>query len=359
MVARNGNEHERSQKFDPQYEPLRDEDALNLNDEEVDGAVWFMYPTRATFNVDAEERNEDGTVQRSSRHHRGRSSSEIQYKWKSIDNRKGRHPLEINNASADVGDKPSATSFAGILEGIQRMATSISLDISYLGALAMTVACVFLVDNAILSVLPYAKPDFQPPGWVTTLEGVLTLVGCSLFLTSSSVSFVEAVNQDQRGCFGWSQEPSTTATSSGALESDSPTLIADWSKISRRNSITNLLWCNEDRCNGNGETSPLVPKHDADNRGASWRFLPLVDELRNHFLYDLGFIACSILLLSSAVYCASAAAALGTILTSGSIICWIRIPQFIASLGFISASALFMIETQEEWWRPQFNAIGW
>ena len=356
---------ERRHSFNPQHEPFRDEDAVQLDDDEVDGAVWFMHPTRASFDVYAERAsNRDGHDPREDQEDgsqsRDRSSSDVQYKWTSRDNRKGRHPLQITGPLAShVGRMPSATSLAGILDGIRRTASTLSSDVSYIGATAMTAACVFLVTNSILSFLPYANPSFQPPEWITTLEGVLTLVGCVLFLTSSSMSFIEAVNQDQRGSFGWKQESSNQSDSSHAVESEGTTLVPDWCKMSRRNSIANLFRGSNNQDDMNGERTALLGKHDCDSRAPSWRFFPSMHEIRNHLLYDIGFLACSILLISSAIYCACAAAALITILTTGDIIPWIRLPQVIASLGFMASSALFMVETQEEWWRPQYNAIGW
>lgn len=371
MVARRNRNHssgdndERRNSFDPQYEPFKDENGVELDHDEVDGSVSFMNPTRATYDVDPkrasrDDNNQQNGYQDSNRQHRDRSYSDVQYKWTSRDNRKGRHPLQISGPSAmKISSLPSATSFSGILKGLQRMVTCLSSDVSYLGAIAMTAACIFLVTNAILSFLPYANPNFQPPQWITTLEGVLTLIGCALFLTSSSLGFIEAVNQDRRGCFGWKQESAVEDESSGAVESEDTTLVPDWSKIFRRNSISNLFRRDDEKSAQDGETTPLVSKPDSDQKSQSWQFFPTYDELRNHYIYDLGFLACSILLLSSEIYCASAAAALITILTSGSIIRWIRIPQFVASLGFTGSSALFMLETQEEWWWPQFSAIGW
>jgi hypothetical protein len=355
---------ERRHSFNPQYEPFRDEDAVELADE-VDGALWFMNPTRASFDIYTErgctrDGPSHGGAQQDGGQSHDRSSSDVQYKWTSRDNRKGRHPLQITGPLAShVGSTPSATSLAGILHGIRRMASTLSSDVSYIGATAMTAACVFLVTNAILSFLPYANPNFQPPGWITALEGVLTLVGCALFLTSSSISFIEAANQDQRGCFGWKHESSAQSASSEAVQSDSTTLVPDWCKISRRNSIANLFRGSNKQDEMNGDRTPLLGKHDCDNSAPSWRFFPTMQEIRHHLLYDIGFLACSVLLISSAIYCACAAAALITILTTGNIIVWIRIPQVTASLGFMASSALFMVETQEEWWRPQYNAIGW
>ena len=356
---------ERRHRFEPQHEPFRDEDAVQLDDNEVDGAVQFMNPTRASFDVFADragnrDRHYHTAGQQSRSQSRGRSSSDVQYKWTSRDNRKGRHPLQITGPlSSYVGNTPSATSLAGILDGIRRMASTLSSDVSYIGATAMTAACVFLVTNAILSLLPYANPKFQPPEWITTLEGVLTLVGCVLFLTSSSMSFIEAVNQDHRSSLGWKQESPAHSESSQSVESSCTTLVPDWCKISRRNSIANLFRGSDSHSDMNGEQTPLLGNPGEDNREPSWRFFPSVHEIRNHLLYDIGFLACGILLMSSAIYCACATAALITILTTGSIIPWIRIPQVVASIGFMASSALFMVETQEEWWRPQYNAIGW
>ena len=35
------------------------------------------------------------------------------------------------------------------------------------------------------------------------------------------------------------------------------------------------------------------------------------------------------------------------------------VPQMVASLCFIIASVIFMLEVQEKWWKPEPTALGW
>lgn len=97
----------RNEQFDPENEPFRENHALQLNDEEVNGAIWFMNPTRAMFTYlgsaeliwDGQGNDEFISRQGQAYADHSAETADIQYKWTSRNNRKGRHALVVHQSS--------------------------------------------------------------------------------------------------------------------------------------------------------------------------------------------------------------------------------------------------------------------
>ena len=245
-------------------------------------------------------------------------------------------------------------------------------DISYIIAIAYTIASAVLVANAFLSFLPYAHTSFKFPDSIYIVEGILSLIGCTLFLFSSFLTFTEAVNQNRRGCFGWKREEvwiKNTAEDEmddGVERGPVTRIVPDWdSCVHRRNNWQAQLFQKDDSEPKDGDnsremTAKYVKRHKQIKDREPWMWLPSWHELRSHFIYDVGFVSSTILLSSSILFCASAVAALVSLrFNDNEIWKWVRIPQLIAGLGFMTSSTLFMVETQTDWWRPQFRILGW
>ena len=369
----------RNHRLDAEWEPFRDNHELQLNDDEITGAISFMEPTHVQFTyLGSSERGRDS-------HGGGHSDSDIQYQWTSRNNRKGRHALMIRQTTErhveDHAPWPT-TGIAPMFKGIWRMGTCFFIwDISYIIAVVYTLASTLLVANAFLSFLPYAHPSFKPPDSIYIVEGILSLAGCTLFFVSSFLTFIEAVNQNRRGCFGWKREEvwiKNTAEDElddGVERGPVTRVVPDWDNcVHRRNGWTTLFQnhsneskkeaiaqnATSDDDNMNEMTAKYVSRHKHIKDREPWMWLPSSHEVVSHFIYDVGFVACTILLCSSILFWASAVAALTSIeVNNHEIWSWIRIPQLIAGLGFITSSTLFMVETQTDWWRPQPRVLGW
>ena len=87
----------RNEDFDPEYEPFRDNKALQLQHNKIDGALWFMNPTRAVFTWkyagNAELRADPLGTNIFDRMNKQAVSpnfhdSDVNYKWTSRNNRK-------------------------------------------------------------------------------------------------------------------------------------------------------------------------------------------------------------------------------------------------------------------------------
>lgn len=358
-------ESTRNQQFDPEYEPFRDNHALQVKDEEIDGAIWFMGPTRAIFTYlgTAEwVRDAQGSEQfisQEGQEYADSRTSDIEYKWTSRNNRKGRHALIVHQSEEHYDTPPSTTGMHSILRGLWRMGTVFSFsDITYLTAVSFTLAVTVLLVNAVLALMPYSDTTWRKPPGIYIAEGVLTVVGCCLFLISSFLSFLEAANSNRRGCFGWKRQHISyhDATDSDIEHGGSTRMVPDRRCAHRTNNFGNLF-----RKSDNSSKKLSGSKtNDSSVDQDQWRWFPTNYELWKHFIFDLGFVTCVILLLSSAVYCSAAVAALVSIvLSGGNVSRWIRIPQLVAGIGFTTCSLLFMVETQTRWLKPELRVIGW
>ena len=97
----------RNEQFRPEDEPFRTNEQLQLQPDEVNGPIWFMNPTRATFiytgtyeAVSTAEGLHDveDTHLQAQDSQRVESHSCIEYNWTSRDNRKGRHAVILRES---------------------------------------------------------------------------------------------------------------------------------------------------------------------------------------------------------------------------------------------------------------------
>jgi hypothetical protein len=95
----------------------------------------------------------------------------------------------------------------------------------------------------------------------------------------------------------------------------------------------------------------------------TWRWWPTWHALRTHHAYEIGYLACSIQGFGVTLFGWTGIALLPGVFENlggywGELgAYWII--QMIASLCFIIASVMFTLETQEKWWKPQMNVLGW
>ena len=360
----------RNENFSSEDEPFRDNGALQLNDDQINGPLWFLNPTQATFTYTGDTKfllgSEGAEYTRRRSVGEGFDASEIEYKWTARNNRKGRHALVVRQTpmgKPEYDTPPDSTSRQAVLKGLWRMLRKFSIwDTSYVIAVVFVAGCVVLVLNAFLTFMPYADPNFKPPNEIEYATAVLAVLGSALFVVSTFLSFVEAVNADRQGCFGWKLEHfSYTDASDVEVEHGSTSrVVPDERCTHHHNNHESLITNSENsRPADLNEISAILRSDTGKSEGeSSWKILPTMHELCTHYLYDLGFLACALLLCSSLVYCSTSIALLVSTLQPFNTK-WIRIPQLLAAIGFATSSVLFMIETQMYWWLPATDVLGW
>ena len=94
----------------------------------------------------------------------------------------------------------------------------------------------------------------------------------------------------------------------------------------------------------------------------AWSWYPSMQELKSHYLHQLGFLACAFQLWGASVFWISGVTALpgifpklGPVALNASY--WAM--QIIGGSGFIVSGTLFMIEAQDRWYQPKPFDLGW
>jgi len=197
-------------------EPFQSLKALELQRDRISGPLTFLNPTCACFkhNVSEEKgfnRHVDHTSRnKSPKREEEQSAANVEIKWRSRDNRKGRHALVVDPSSDPFATYLTPNTSSTLREtarGTLRMCTQFPYwDISYLIAVIFTLGSCVWVINAFFVWLPLVQPDTEFPNEILVGGGVTAFLGATIFEIGSILLMFEAVNENREGCFGWALE---------------------------------------------------------------------------------------------------------------------------------------------------------
>ncbi|MCJ1282609.1 hypothetical protein MMC26_001934 [Xylographa opegraphella] len=385
----------RNQGFLPSHEPLRENPHLNIRHELTTGPFPFLNPTRAhyihsslTHPLTGHALNPDPTtktplpdnpepttssapdVEKSSfPNSNDQLSSDIEFRWRSRDNRKGRHTLVITRAKDDSSARyiiPKCThTLREAAHGIWRMCTQFPYwDVSWLVAIVFTLGSVIWCINGCFVWLPDVAPSSEFPTEIVQGGGITAFIGATVFEIGSVLLMVEAVNDNRTGCFGWAVEQVLEEGRTRLRPSrnecchhhTNPKNFVGKGVVSKAETALSSA-SSEASANVHGD------KAAQDTREArSWQWFPSAHELKMHYLRDIGFLACSSQMFGASVFWISGFTALPGInnkMSQGLLdgIYWT--PQVVGGMGFVVSGTLFMLETQKKWYRPAFGVLGW
>ena len=198
----------RNQQFhSTSHEPFKAQRSLELQRNNTTGPVSFLNPTRAWFTIVPFKAHSfihsSRATEAIARPNQGKYigiedqqlASGVQFKWRSRDNRKGRHTLVVD-PSSDVYLKssiPQKTSTAKtVLEGIARMFSQFPYwDVSWLVATIFTLGSIVWVINAFFAFLPLVKPTSEFNNEALVAGGVSAFIGATIFEIGSVLLMVE------------------------------------------------------------------------------------------------------------------------------------------------------------------------
>nr|OQO15776.1 hypothetical protein B0A51_17387 [Rachicladosporium sp. CCFEE 5018] len=337
-------------RFQPDREPLKANLALHLDDDRVIGPLHFLNPTRARFHhTNASEKI---TIADPTRSQTSKTPG-IAYKWSSRNNRKGRHAIAISHEWSPTWRAPAATNDAKeVAKGLWRMCTTFPVwDVSYLVAIIFTLGSVVWVLNAFFVFYPDLKPESVFGGEILYGGGITAFIGATIFEIGSVLLMLEAINENRAGCFGWALEQVYEEHSDRAAV---PRLVASEKACTHHH---------VNRKNLVGKATAAEQKAD-ENQGDArgWTWWPSTQDLRTHYLHDLGFLACSSQMTGATIFWISGFTALPGIynnLSPRAVTGVYWTPQVIGGLGFVISGSLFMLETQKHWWQPAPKVLGW
>ncbi|KAK9481956.1 hypothetical protein V1527DRAFT_61578 [Lipomyces starkeyi] len=376
----------RSTKFHSfRHQPHHGHRSLRLLHSHVIGPVPCLNPTRARFSYDTSEVSPtvpsthpdhpvapamtdvkiNAALEVQQTQQPTRRARNISFEWRSRNNRKGRSLLIVHLPRNEAEDEDSrflvpqsTASLNHILRNIRLMFTYFPYwDISYLVGFLFTFGSVVWVINGFFAWLPLQDPrsDFKYEGLMGA--GITAFIGATVFEFGSVLLVLESVNANQEGCFGWAVE--------AALEGKGEEGKGDGQlKITpirdERDHHYNRNCLPEEP---NRSISPYSPTKTLDSpEPQSWQWLPSFHELRTHLVHELGFLASLSQLIGATIFWISGFTALPGINNNMSQrvldgLYWT--PQIVGGTGFIVSSALFMLETQQNWYTPAPRSLGW
>jgi len=324
----------RSKTFHPAREPGRHEAGLQLEHDSATGPLPFLNPTRAQYRHEARP--------------------DARFKWTSRNDRKGRHAIAIDQKQASAVSKhitPRPTSsFRTVACNVWRMLTYYPVwDISYDVAYIFTLGSVIWVVNAFFVYLPLVQPSTAFKNEELYGGGITAFVGATVFEIGSFLLIAEASNEGRSGCFGWAIEQALSHQ-----EEDVGEMILRPSKSHCTHPHTKRY--------GNATGLTNTSKHEQKSQQRSWVWWPSKEELRTHYIHNLGFLASVSQLLGASIFWIAGLTALPGIYNKMSnpiAIIFYWTPQVVGGLGFIISGFLFMLETQSKWWKPAPRTLGW
>jgi len=205
----------RNKSFHPSREPFQQQDAVLLHDHHLGGPFSFLNPTRAHFRHTALPSKQTSSTTGSDEEKAEPTkdeqfASDIEFKWRSRDNRKGRHALVVQASTVTSGRyiTPRPTNaLREVAKGMLCITTQYPYwDVSWLVATIFTLGSVVWVINSFFAYLPLAQPSTEFNNESLYAGGITAFIGATVFEIGSVFLMLEAMNENRSGCFGWAFE---------------------------------------------------------------------------------------------------------------------------------------------------------
>ncbi|KKZ62629.1 hypothetical protein EMCG_03039 [[Emmonsia] crescens] len=357
----------RSKTLNPDRHPFQDE---KLQVSHIRGPVSWLNPTRVIskpFSL-AHARGHPPTeaihLTEDQQCHERIVKGDVRYKWRPRDNRKGRHALVVQR-SKGLGQGahivPKRTdSLRATLRGIKRMAVQYPYwDISYVTAISFTFGSIVWVIDSFFVFLPLVQPRSEFTYEILSAGGVSAFVGATIFEVGSVFLILEAINKHDTGCFGWALEHVISEKGESLLRIYPDPNNCTHHHVNKRNLVGRggKETPNSDNSSGELEQSRTELPSSPD-----FIWFPTLRDLRTHYIFELGFLASFIQLLSATIFWISGVTALPGInnhLSENLADGVYRASQIIGGVGFTVTAVLFMLETQKNWYTPSLRTLGW
>lgn len=362
-------QHERT----GEYKPFDDDPSLKLDGSA--GSIKYFHSTAgryefiplATLPVAPSLSNEHVELTDSSTTHSSAEKTasrqnsvqdhDVSYLWRPRDNRKGRHALLLRRGLTD-DDSEDAYEFikftnspGAILHGLKVMATMFPYwDISWLLAIMFTLGSLLWIANGCLVYLPLIDPKLQVSKHATTWSA---FAASTIYLLASILLMLEAINAYKSGCFGWIIERdagaplSQTRARPGGCHHRHHLQYKGDQPLDRQSSKNQI---------------ERLDRKEQNLHAHYWEWWPSWEDLRSHYFYELGFIACAVQLVSVILFWLAKFIAIPEVSSRLSVAAmdgayWA--PEILACIGFIASCSLIMIETQSRWYIPAVAILGW
>ena len=328
----------------------------------------------------------------------GDDAKEVGIIWRSRDNRKGRNSVVIPRTSMAYPNLPSknrpvySSSFKGVGRNLFRMVFSFPYwDMAFWSGWSYTWGSVLFVMDGVWA--------WGPVGWDVKwaaeedyVVGIFFFVGALLYQLGAVMAYLEAVNDGsfhgsamKRFLEGHEEEkkqmldqkvshffghlnPMHEKKRHAEEEAEEKRMAevdpsAGWKSIHRRERPGSIYPGSKLPAPRRGGVDLGEAEEGESHEYLTWRWYPTWHALRTHHIYEIGYIACSIQLFGATLY-----SWCGLVSVPGISSKWESdatfyggywLPEIFGSCCFLSASVMFLLETQEKWWRIQPEIMGW
>ncbi|CAK4031554.1 Hypothetical predicted protein [Lecanosticta acicola] len=311
--------------------------------------------------------------------------------WRSRDSRKGRNSIAVPRAAAmhssvqfPDGPPQFSASFTQICKGMAHIFTRFPYwDMAFWVAFCFTLGSVIYVFNGIFTWFPVAHPEMFSPEVCKMTEGLTAFFGVVFYEIGAVLAYLEAINagtfhgsamrrfleghqDEQKKLVDAKLQSFVSRVVSGLTRQrqdtakvvDSDEMDAKQSPSKQQHQRRVSVW------------RGLAPRRYAMDLGVEedsrdlcrFRWIPTWKNLKEYHIHEIGFLACSIQLLGATLFIIPGITLLPSIFESleqweQNAAYWI--PDIVASTLFIVSSLLFMLETQDKWYKPQIGVVGW
>lgn len=365
----------RNSRFDSD-QPFHDDPSLSLVG--ATGAFRFLNPTSALYSwtgwkpsdhhreqraLTEDEREREGLLP--ARH----KDEALGFVWRSRDNRKGRHALALrlgdDGRKQSYGTLKPTNSPSATLRGIYAIFTNFPYwDLSWIIAAVYTFGSFVWVANGSVSLVTSGQK--APAEGLTLANTWIAFAGASIFYLGSYLLFLEAVNANRSGCFGWAVKRNVTDGRSEAQvkPGDCEHHCHEQHRHPEQDHIHGDSHHESQIRHGHAGDMGHTETAEETNGDSSyeWVWWPTWRDLRTRLFYELGFIASAIQLASGSLFFLCRFSTLPGIteyLSQTALDGANWAPQILGCVGFIGASWLFMLETQSRWYVPAPRVLGW
>ena len=220
--------------------------------------------------------------------------------------------------------------------------------------------------------LPQVDPKSEFKDETLTAGGVTAFVGATVFEIGSVLLMLEAINEDREGCFGWALQKVLVGANKRVMLKVVPDPNGCRHHHTNENNLVGKPSIKPSVGTGQEGVEIVTPGNAAqidqeieeskDQLEKAWQWWPSWVDLKTHYLRELGFLACLAQFCGATIFWISGFTALPGInnkLSQGALDGIFWVPQIVGGSGFIISGTLFMIETQEIWWKPAFGVLGW
>lgn len=242
-------------------------------------------------------------------------------------------------------------------------------DISWWIGVSFTIGCLLFVACGFFYWLPVAYPETEFAQEKTVAGGLSAFIGATLFQIGAVLLLLEAYNDRAETKFG------------GALEkllSDNfnprrriKTSKEDGSSSTDSDSQTKTSSHTDGSATADANPSVLLPSteqqalqsriNNVNTFGErEWQWFPTWYDLKTHYIFEIGFLASFTMSLGATIFYITGILALPGIHLSKEVKQGIYFfPYLLGGILFWLSSALYILETQPNWYTPQPFQIGW